>query len=278
MTGGSRDETLYLVEIGMKEPQYIVCVDIGNTHTTVGLARGSVLTACWDMATDAASTRDELAVKVKGLLGLEGIGLADIGAVVISSVVPAALDCWRRMSRRHMGLEAMDLHKRAMEAVAISYPRPHEVGTDRLVNAVAAWNRLKGPAIVVDLGTATTFDCISARGEYLGGAIAPGMLSAMRCLSTSTARLPAVSLPDEPVSALGQSTVSAIHSGLLHGFGAMVDGMTERLRAEFDTSATVLATGGLAKVLYPYSSSVELVVEHLAMEGMLQLYCNEGAG
>jgi type III pantothenate kinase len=277
MAGVVWERGLYLVETAMKETQYIVCVDIGNTHTTVGLAKGSGLIACWDMATEATSTRDELAVKLNGLLGLKGMGLADIGAVVISSVVPAALDCWRGMSRRHMDLEAVDLHTRAMEAVAISYPRPHEVGTDRLVNAVAAWNRLKGPAIVVDLGTATTFDCISAKGEYLGGAIAPGMLSAMRCLSTSTARLPAVSLPDEPVAALGQSTVSAIHSGILHGFGAMVDGMAKRLRAEFDPSATVLATGGLAKVLSPYCNSVELVVEHLAMEGMLHLYRNGSA-
>ncbi len=256
----------------MKKTQYIVCLDIGNTHTSVGLCREMDIAASWDLATDTSLTADQLALTLKGLLELEGLALNDVSDLVISSVVPAAAASWQAMSRRHLGRPAVDVHPMALEAVAIKYPRPFEVGTDRLVNAAAAWHRLKGPAIVVDLGTATTFDCISKRGEYLGGAIAPGMLSAMRCLSTSTARLPAVSFPEERAKALGSSTVSAIQSGLLHGFGSMVDGLTDRLKGEFDRSAAVIATGGLAGVLAPYCNCLDEVAEDLAMEGMLLLY------
>ncbi len=255
----------------------VLLTDIGNTHTTIGLAIATRRTAAtlketWRIKTDTEMTPDQLAIQLQTLLSFADSEITEIDDIMFSSVVPVVSRCWQMMCRDYLGKSAIDAHDNAKNMVAFKYPNPEEVGTDRLINAIAAFSRTKRASIVVDLGTATTFDCISETGEYLGGAIAPGILSCMNALSSSTAKLPSVGFPEQPPQVLGKDTVTAIQSGILHGFGAMVDGLVKRLRREFSDGAEVLGTGGLAPLLQPYTSSMRKVVKDLSLEGLILVY------
>jgi len=249
-------------------------VDIGNTHTVIGLFRGGKLADSWRIQTRAGTTGDELASMLHSLLLYHRLGLEDMKTVIISSVVPPATEAWSDMTERYHRLTFIDAHEIAVELVEIRYPRAHEVGTDRLLNSLAAFRQYQGACIVVDYGTATTFDCISSRGEYMGGVIAPGIMLAAKSLFTGTSKLPMVKFPRKGLSPLGKSTEEAIQAGLLYGFAGLTDNIISNLSSTFahDEKPFVISTGGLASVLFDYCSRINRLDPELTMKGLLYCY------
>lgn len=254
----------------------LLAVDVGNTETVLGVFKGTELIAHWRMGTVPERTGDELALLFGGFLEHEDLHFSrEITGVVVSSVVPAATDALRDMVTRYFHFEPVILEPGVRTGMAILIDNPREVGADRIANAVAAYARYGGPCIVVDFGTATNFDVVSARGEYLGGVIAPGLQVAASSLSRAAARLTKVELRP-PRTVIGKSTVEAVQSGLIIGAAAEVDGIVERIEKELG-SATVVATGGLASLVIPHCATA---IEHdpwLTLEG-LRLIFERNAG
>ncbi|HEX6230610.1 MAG TPA: type III pantothenate kinase [Actinomycetota bacterium] len=254
----------------------LLAVDVGNTETVLGVFREDELVAHWRMGTVPGRTADELALLFGGFLEQEGLHFSrQITGVVVASVVPTATDALRDMVTRYFHFDPVVLEPGIRTGISILIDNPKEVGADRIANALAAFTRYGGPCIVVDFGTATNFDVVSARGEYLGGVIAPGLQVAASSLYRAAARLTRVELRP-PRSVVGKSTVEAVQSGLIHGAAAEVDGVVERIRKELG-DATVVATGGLAPVVIPHCSTE---IEHdpwLTLEG-LRLVFERNAG
>jgi len=276
----------------------LLAIDVGNTETVVGLyardgrpvavgrsasaavasegesARG--LAFHWRLSTATTRTTDEYAVVITQLLDLEGLDILEtVTGVAISSSVPEVTGQLRRMSARWLpAAHCVVLGPGTKSGMPIRYANPKEVGADRIANAVGAYDLYGGPCVVVDLGTATTFDAISADGEYLGGAIAPGVAISLDALYTHAAALRSVELI-EPRTVIGQSTEEAIQSGVLYGFAAQVDGMCERFEATLGES-TVVLTGGLSALIAPYTTSTDFLEPWLTLHGLRLVYERNG--
>jgi type III pantothenate kinase len=253
-------------------------VNVGNTNTVLGVFRGDELQWQWRMSTQAERTADELAVLLGGLLDQADLSFtSQITGVVISSVVPTSTTALREMVNRYFNFPPVVVEPGTRTGIQIATDNPREIGADRIVNALAAFHRYGGPCIVIDFGTATTYDVVSDKGEFLGGAIAPGVQTSNASLSRETARLPQVEL-HAPWAAIGRNTVEAIQSALIFGTAAEADGMIERMRKELGGQVTkVVATGGLASLVIPHC---QLVDEHdpwLTLEG-LRLVFDKNAG
>jgi type III pantothenate kinase len=253
-------------------------VNVGNTNTVLGVFRGDELQWQWRMSTQAERTADELAVLLGGLLDQADLSFtSQITGVVISSVVPTSTTALREMVNRYFNFPPVVVEPGTRTGIQIATDNPREIGADRIVNALAAFHRYGGPCIVIDFGTATTYDVVSDKGEFLGGAIAPGVQTSNASLSRETARLPQVEL-HAPRAVIGRNTVEAIQSALIFGTAAEADGMIERMRKELGGQVTkVVATGGLASLVIPHC---QLVDEHdpwLTLEG-LRLVFDKNAG
>lgn len=245
----------------------LLAVDVGNTETVLGVFRRAELVSHWRMATDQERTADELALLFGGFLEHAGLSFSrEITGVAISSVVPTATDALREMVARYFHFDPVVVEPGTKTGMAILIDNPREVGADRIANSLAAFSRYGGPCIVVDFGTATNFDAVSAEGEYLGGAIAPGLQVAAASLYAAAARLTRVELRP-PRSAIGKNTVEAVQSGLIFGAAAEVDGMVERIKKELGP-ARVIATGGLAAVVVPHCTTVDEIDPWLTLEGL----------
>ncbi|GAV31698.1 MAG: type III pantothenate kinase [Anaerosomatales bacterium] len=249
----------------------ILGIDVGNTQTVLGLFDGDELDGHWRIATDASMTADELRVKVGGLLELEGVSFADVERVVLSSVVPALTDQYEVMAERATGTPPMVVGPGIKTGIPIRYDDPREVGADRIVNAVAAVEAYGVPVIVVDFGTATTFDVVDASGAYVGGAIAPGVETSADALFSRAARLAKVDL-EAPSRVIGRNTTESVQAGLLLGEAAMVDGLVRRIQSELGASCRVVATGGLAARMAPLCETIDMVDPDLTLRGLLVLY------
>jgi type III pantothenate kinase len=250
----------------------MLCVaDVGNTHTVLGIYQGEEILEHWRLRTDRERTTDEWGLSLKTLFELAGLSLSDVTAMAISSVVPPAVHALRRACQRYFEVEPLVVGPGVKTGLAIRYESPREVGADRVVNAVAAFAKIQGACIVVDFGTATTFDCISEKGEYLGGAITPGIGTALDALVTRAAKLPRVEIA-KPRSALGRNTVESMQSGILYGYVALVDGLVDRLSVEMGCSVKVMATGGLAGAISAESKVIESVEPNLTLEGLRLIY------
>jgi type III pantothenate kinase len=252
--------------------KYLMAVDIGNTHTVIGLFQDEHFIKAWRIRTDREATSDELAVTLDQLCRLAEIELRNICDIVISCVVPTLIHSWEELTLHYMNKKALVVQKDVAVEMPILYKRPYEVGADRLVNSLAAYSRYKEAVIIVDYGTATTFDCVSSKGEYLGGSIAPGLILAAEALFKGTSRLPRVELFPKPETALGQDTASAIKAGIIYGFAGLTDGIIRRLFAELGLKPRVIATGGLAPIIAPYCNLIETVVPYLVLEGLFLVY------
>ncbi len=228
-------------------------VDVGNTQTHFGVfgAGGDVVEEHWRFATVRQSTQDELGAALSNLLALRGLGFADIGSSIISSTVPQLIDQWAAMATRYLGHEMLVVGPNIRTGMPIRIDNPREVGADRLVNAVAAYERYQSTCVVVDFGTAITYDAVSATGEYLGGIITPGAEISMDALYERAANFPKVEIA-EPRALIGKSTVDAVRSGIAFGFAGQVEGIVRRLREELGSQTAVIATGGLALTLVPF--------------------------
>jgi type III pantothenate kinase len=246
----------------------LLVVDVGNTQTHFGTVRGSEVVERWRFATDRSSTSDQLGAALRNLLGLRGLGFDDVNHSVLASTVPELAPEWVEMSRRYLGQEMLVVGPGVKTGMPIRTDNPRELGADRLVNALAAWTRFRRACIVVDFGTAITYDVVSADGEYLGGIITPGINISLEALAVRAAKVPEIEL-GEPRSLIGKTTADAVRSGIVYGFAGQVDGIVARLRAELGSDAPVIATGGLAHHLVPsFTESIDAVDDLLTLEGL----------
>ncbi len=247
----------------------LLAVDVGNTHTHLGVFKSDELVHEWRAATDESRTADELALMFGQFLALVDLSFSrEITGVTLSSVVPRVTQEMREMTLRYFGFPAVVVGPGIKTGIAVVTDNPREVGADRIANAVAAHDLFPDePVVVVDFGTAITVDAVSARGEYLGGAIAPGLESSATALFQATAQLPRVELV-APCSAIGKTTVTAIQSGLVYGTAAMVDGLVARVADELGGRARVLATGGLASTVAQQCRSIERLEPMLTLTGL----------
>jgi type III pantothenate kinase len=249
----------------------LLVVDVGNTQTHFGTFRDGELVEHWRFATVRTSTADELGAVLRNLLELRGIGLADLEASIVSSTVPQLRPEWESMSERYLDHEMLVVGPGMKTGMALRYDNPREIGPDRLVNAVAAYDRVKGACVVVDFGTALTFDPVSAEGEYLGGIIAPGVEISMEALTNRAAALPKIDLA-APRTLIGKSTVDAIRSGVVYGYAGQVDGIVRRLRAEMGDDLETIATGGLAEHIVPFTEEIDDTDDLLTLTGLRLLH------
>jgi len=248
----------------------LLLVDVGNTQTHFGVLGPGATTISehWRFATVRESTGDELGAALANLLSLRGMSFGDVDASIVSSTVPQLSEQWTSMAGRYLGHEMLVVGPTIRTGMPIRIDNPHEVGADRLVNAVAAFDRVKDTCVVVDFGTAITYDAVSAAGEYLGGIITPGAEISIDALYDRAAKLPKVELA-EPRSLIGKSTVDAIRSGIVYGFAGQVEAIVKRLRAELGPETTVIATGGLAGALVPFvRETIDEVDEMLTLIGL----------
>jgi type III pantothenate kinase len=245
----------------------LLAVDVGNTQTVLGLFDGERLVESWRVATEAERTGDEVAALVVRLLELRDLGFEDVSGVALCSAVPLLVRSYEELAERYAQAPLMVLGPGVKTGIPVLYDDPREVGPDRIANAVAARERHGAPCIVVDFGTSTNFDAVSAAGEYVGGVLAPGIEISMEALFLRAARLTKVDFA-EPRTVIGKTTASALQSGLVYGFAGQVDGIVRRMRAELGDTAPVVATGGLAALIAPHSETIDLLDPLLTLEGL----------
>ena len=248
----------------------LLAVDIGNTQTHLGAFEGEELSEHWRFQTRAGATGDELAHRISGFLELHGMSIDQVDAVCVSSVVPPLGTEYERLTERYTEAECLLVGPGVKTGMAIRIDNPLEVGADRLVNAVAAYDRVGDACVVVDFGTGINFDAVSAQGEYLGGAIAPGLEISLTALVERAARIPRIEL-DEPEAAIGRSSRAAIQSGVVYGFAGLIDGIARRIEAELG-EARFLATGGLASAIVPFTETIDEVDDLLTLKGLRLIY------
>ncbi len=245
----------------------LLAVDVGNTNVVFGIYEDSCLEHTFRTSTDPNRTVDEQLVLLDQLLSLRGLKSRVLDGAIIASVVPALTDLMVQVIRTHFAREPLVVGPGLKTGMPILYDNPREVGADRIANAVAAYERVHDACIVVDFGTATTFDCISGAGEYLGGVIAPGMLVSLDGLLAHAAKLSRIEIA-EPPRVLGRNTTHAMQSGVVHGYASLVDGVVDKLRAEMGVTAAVLATGGLASTIAKFTRVIDNVDPNLTLDGL----------
>ncbi len=249
----------------------LLAIDVGNTQTHIGIFRGNELAEDWRMATAREATADELATGYSSLLGLRDLSLRDVDGAIVSSVVPQLTPQYERLSERYLRGSLLVVSPAIRSGMPIRIEKPHELGTDRLLNAVAAWDRHHRACVVVDFGTTINFDVVSARGEFLGGIFAPGIEISMEALSTRAAKLVKVDL-EAPRELIGRSTEAALRSGIVYGFAGAVDGIVGRVRRELGPDVVALATGGLAGAIVPFCEQIDGVDPYLTLTGLRLLW------
>jgi len=245
----------------------LLVIDVGNTTTVLGVFDGPTLRDHWRIVTARHRTGDEFAVILRALFEMSKLDVRAVDSAAVSSVVPPAQGPLETMLRHRLGVSPLMIGPGIKTGMPILYENPREVGADRIVNAVAAYDRYRSGAIIVDFGTATTFDCVTPAGEYLGGAIAPGITIGADALYTHAAKPPRVEIV-QPKSVVGRNAVASIQSGLLYGYVGLVDGIVRRMAKEVGFSPRVIATGGLAAVISPHSETIEDADDLLTLRGL----------
>ncbi|HEY87385.1 MAG TPA: type III pantothenate kinase [Dehalococcoidia bacterium] len=252
----------------------LLVIDIGNTDTTLGVFEGEELRATWHMATAIHRMSDEYAILMLDLLHYKGLDASDIKGIAMCSVVPPLTATFERLSQHYFQISPLVVAAGVKTGVRIRMDNPREVGTDRIANAAAAHHLYRGPVIIADLGTATTFDTVSKDGDYLGGAIAPGIATAAEALFTQAAMLPRIELA-RPKHAIGTNTITAIQSGIIFGYVGLIEGVVARIQQELEEieeKAKVVATGGYAELIAKETSVIDIVNPNLTLIGLRLIY------
>ena len=252
----------------------LLAIDIGNSNTVLGAFRGEELVQQWRIATRIDYTADELGVILHGLFAVTGTRLDEIKSMVISSVVPSLNQAVADVATRHLGIQPLLIGPGIRTGMQIRYDNPREVGADRIVNSVAAFSKYGGPAVVIDFGTATTFDAIGRNGDYLGGVIAPGIRISMDALFNRAAKLPRFELavPEGLEGVIGKNTVESMQAGFVFGFAGQIEGIVGRMREELGGECRVIATGGLASLIAAHAAVIEVVDDQLTLDGLRLLH------
>ncbi len=248
----------------------LLVIDVGNTNVVLGVFQGAKLLHSWRVRTCRDRTVDEYGVLFHNLFTYQGLSLEDVDSLVVSSVVPPLNDRLTQLSRRYFGKEALFVEPADQKVIPLLYNPPSDVGADRIVNALAAFELVGGPAIVVDFGTATTFDAISARCEYLGGVIVPGVRISADALFARAAKLPRIEIK-EPSRVIGDCTVTAMQSGIFYGYVSLVEGVLRRMKKELGPAA-VIATGGLAGRIASRAEGIDRIEDDLTLQGLRLFY------
>ena len=249
----------------------LLAIDIGNTNITLGLYQGETLGPRWRLATAHERMPDEYGLQLIGLFNHAGIKTSDVTAIAMASVVPPLTGVWAQACKTYLNSDPLIVEAGVKTGVRVRYDDPKQVGADRICDAAAVQQLYGGPACIVDLGTGTTFDAITENGDYLGGAIAPGIGIAAEALFQRAAKLPRVDLV-RPPSAIGKNTVHSMQSGLLFGYVGLVEGMVARFRAELGPNMKVIGTGGLAELIARETSVIEIIAPWLTLEGLRMIY------
>ncbi len=249
----------------------ILVIDVGNTNTVLGVYTGPTLIRSWRIQTQRGRTSDEHGIMLADLLRYANLERSDVEGTIVCSVVPPMEHTWKRTTEVYLGHTPLVVGRSADPKMPILYETPAEVGADRLVNAVAAWEKHQTSLVIVDFGTATTFDAISVAGEYLGGAIAPGVTVASEALYQAASKLPRVEIA-KPRNVIGTTTIDAIQSGLLYGYTGLVTGIVERMKEQLGPQTRVIATGGLASFIAGEAECIDEVDDLLTLEGLRIIY------
>jgi len=246
-------------------------MDVGNTNMALGIYEGERLVAVWRLSTEPERTVDELGILCRNLFALAGLEFSAVNAIAIASVVPPLDFPLRKMSQTYFNIDPLFIDATTPTGMPILYDNPLEVGADRIADSVAAFAKYGGPCVIVDFGTATTFDAVSKGGEYLGGAIAPGITISAEAMFHRTAKLPRVDIR-RPTSVIGKSTVASLQSGLYFGFVGLVDGILARMISELGPETRVVATGGLSHLIGRASAYIQAIDDNLTLEGLRIIY------
>jgi type III pantothenate kinase len=249
----------------------LLVIDVGNSNIVLGIYDEDHLVKDWRISTDKAKTADEYGILIHDLFRLSDIAFTAVTAIIISSVVPTLTGVLEMLSSQYFGFKPYVVGPGIKTGMPIHYDNPREVGADRIVNAVAGFEKYRQALIIVDFGTATTFDHVNKRGEYCGGAIAPGLAISMEALFQKASKLPRVEIL-KPPAVIAKNTVNSMQSGIFHGYVGLVDGIVNRMKAESRDNPKVIATGGLASLIAPESKTIEEINEYLTLEGLRILY------
>jgi len=247
-------------------------MDIGNTNTVIGVVDGDKILHHWRIRTEPEVTSDELAIVVSNLFAIDGVQRERITEMIISCVVPPLLNSAEEFAEHFFGLVPLVVGEDTKTGMPILVDNPREVGADRVVNAVAAYEKYKTGLVVVDFGTATTFDYVSHEGTYMGGAIAPGVVISCEALFQKASKLPRVEIFKQPSSVIGKDTISSMNVGIIHGYAGLVDGIVRGMKKETGKDLTVVATGGLAPIICEVSETIEHVEPFLTLEGLIIIH------
>lgn len=249
----------------------LLVIDVGNSNIVLGIYDGERLLRDWRISTDRAKTTDEYGILVHELFRLAGLGFKDITDIIISSVVPTMTGVLERLSQSYFGFRPYVVGPGIKTGMPIQYDNPKEVGADRIVNAVAGYEKYRTSLIIVDFGTATTFDYVNRKGEYCGGAIAPGLMISTEALFQKASKLPRVEIV-KPPSIVAKNTVNSMQAGIFYGYVGLVDEIVSRMKIESKDTPKVIATGGLAALIALESKCIETIEEYLTLEGLRILY------
>lgn len=260
----------------------LLTVDVGNSHTVAGVFKGNKLVAHWRLKSDRDRTADELAIRYFSLFQMAGIDAMQITGFILSSVVPTLETAWLNYADKYLGDQlqcpSLSVSHRADTGIIVKTKNPAEVGADRIVNSVAAYEMYRDNLIVIDFGTAITFDCVTEKREYIGGTIHPGIGISLDALAGRTAKLPRVDIDTRPETIIGNTTVTAIHSGMLYGFGGLVDRMVDILGRELapeQERVKTVATGGMAQLIEPFTRTIDAINPLLTLEGLRLIHARK---
>ena len=250
----------------------LFCIDIGNTNMVLGVTEGDTIRRHWRIRTETEVTADELGILVTNLFQWSGLKLGDIQSIIISCVVPPLVNTFEQFAKRYFGIQPLVVGPDIIVDMPIQIDNPRELGADRIVNAVGAYEKYHCGLVLVDFGTATTFDYVSGKGAYMGGAIAPGVLISCEALFQKASKLPRVEIFARPKSVIGKNTISSMNIGIIYGYAGLVDGIVNRMKREAGEPLTVVATGGLAPLICDVSETIDHVEEFLTLQGLMIIF------